>query len=72
MNALGTSSVARIHRADSGVTAECLSCGVRLEQQPQFDGDIAVGTFFHCHPPSPAALHRVDVPAGWHVVDASP
>lgn len=60
-----TASPTRIHRGADGLVVECTSCGVALTQRPAFDPDVALGTFLQFHPPSPLAVHRPDLPAGW-------
>lgn len=57
----------RVLRGAEQLEVECTSCGLHLEQVADFDRDVALGTFLQCHPMSPEAVHRPDVPAGWWV-----
>ena len=58
-------TAARLSHGPDGLLGECLPCHVRLAQLPEFDRDVALGTFLQHHPMSPHAVHRADVPAGW-------
>lgn len=60
-------AVTRVYRNEQHLVAECGPCAQTLHQQTGFDRDIAVGTFFQHHPNSTLAVHRPDLPAGWHI-----
>jgi hypothetical protein len=55
----------RVSREGTCLVARCSTCGSALQQVDGFDPDVALGTLFQHHPPSPAAVHQPTVPAGW-------
>lgn len=58
-------AAARLSHRPEGLVGECLPCDVVLVQLPDFDRDVALGTFLQHHPMSAQAMHRPEVPAGW-------
>lgn len=66
-----TAAAARVTHRPEGLVGECLPCRLVLVQRPDFDRDVALGTFLQHHPLSTYAVHRVDLPPGWQPVETA-
>jgi hypothetical protein len=62
-------AVTQVSQEGESLLARCTRCGTDLRQVEGFDADVALGTLFQHHPASPAAVHRLVVPAGWRCGD---